>query len=141
MDREDILNRLKSLDMRADVRIKDNKRYSCIIVGGGALMLLGFSMRVTDDVDVLKSDLPKELFSVMNELDINTNVSAYNSCFPWDYFSRAQLVDLDTEKIDFYTISIEDLVISKIAAHREKDLFDIMNENVIARLDFPCWIN
>ena len=55
MDKNDVLNRLKSLDMVAYTKIKDNKRYSCIIVGGGALILLGLSKRVTYDIDVLKS--------------------------------------------------------------------------------------
>ena len=47
MDKNEVLNRLEKLDMVAYTKIKDNKRYSCIIVGGGALMLLGFSNRVT----------------------------------------------------------------------------------------------
>ncbi len=98
MDREDVLKRLKHLDMAAFLQIKDNKRYQCIIVGGGALILLGLSNRVTYDIDVLKSNIPKELFDVMDALDINTNVMAYNSNFAEDYILRAKPVEIETEK-------------------------------------------
>ena len=136
MDREDVLKRLKHLDMAAFLQIKDNKRYQCIIVGGGALILLGLSNRVTYDIDVLKSNIPKELFDVMDALDINTNVMAYNSNFAEDYILRAKPVEIETEKIDFYTVSLEDLIISKIAAFREKDIYDIMNIEVMKRVDY-----
>ncbi len=69
MVKTDVLNRLKLLDMAAYTKIKDTKRYSCVIVGGGALMLLGFSNRVTYDIDILKSDIPKELFEIMQSVD------------------------------------------------------------------------
>lgn len=136
MDKNDVLNRLKNLDMVAYTKIKDSKRYSCIIVGGGALMLLGFSNRVTYDIDVLKSDIPRELFEVMESLDINTNVMAYNNNFAENYIKRAKPVELETEKIDFYTVSLEDLIISKIAASREKDVYDIMNPDIMMNIDY-----
>lgn len=136
MNKEDVLQRLKHLDMAAYLRIKDSKRYSCVIVGGGALMLLGLSDRVTYDIDILKSDIPKELFDVMDDLDINTNVMAYNNNFAENYLERAKLVELETEKIDFYTISLEDLIISKIAAYREKDIYDIMDIEIMKQVDY-----
>lgn len=136
MDKNDVLNRLKSLDMVAYTKIKDNKRYSCIIVGGGALMLLELSNRATYDIDLLKSNVPRELFEVMEALDINTNVMAYNNNFAENYIERAKPVEIETEKIDFYTVSLEDLIISKIAASREKDLYDIMNYEVMKRVDY-----
>ncbi len=136
MDKKDILNRLKHLDMAAYTKIKDNKRYSCVIVGGGALMLLGFSNRVTYDIDILKSDIPKELFEIMDSLDINTNAMTYRINFPENYIKRAKPVEIETEKIDFYTVSLEDLIISKIAAFREKDIYDIMNSEIMQSVDY-----
>ena len=38
--------------------------------------------------------------------------------------------------IDFYTLSLEDLVISKIAAAREKDIEDICNRTVLEQLNW-----
>ncbi|MBO5106328.1 MAG: hypothetical protein J6C29_05470 [Clostridia bacterium] len=136
MDKNEVLKRLKHLDMSAYTKIKDNKRYSCIIVGGGALMLLGFSNRVTYDIDVLKSDIPRELFEIMDELDINNNVMAYSNNFAENYVERAKPVELKTEKIDFYTVSLEDLIISKLAAFREKDVYDIMNLDIMRQVDY-----
>ncbi len=43
---------------------------------------------------------------------------------------------LKPKKIDFYTVSLEDLIISKIAAFREKDIYDIMNIEVMKRVDY-----
>ena len=72
----------------------------------------------------------------MEALDINTNVMAYNNNFAENYIERAKPVELETEKIDFYTVSLEDLIISKIAASREKDLYDIMNYEIMKHVDY-----
>lgn len=48
MDREDVLKRLKHLDMAAFLQIKDNKRYQCIIVGGGAYGYSDFIKRAKE---------------------------------------------------------------------------------------------
>lgn len=59
MDRSEIISRLKKLDRAAFLEFNNNMRYSCVIVGGGALLLLGYSNRVTRDIDSLYNNFPK----------------------------------------------------------------------------------
>ncbi len=67
---------------------------------------------------------------------MNTNVSSYMDNFPGDYADRVERVNIETRKIRFYTLSLEDLVISKLAAGRDKDLEDIANESVLASVNW-----
>ena len=45
-------------------------------------------------------------------------------------------VDIDTNKIRFFTVSTEDLVISKLCAGRDKDFEDIESKEVTESLDW-----
>ncbi len=64
------------------------------------------------------------------------NVNAYRINFPEDYLDRIIEVDIPTTKVKFYTISLEDLVISKLCSMREKDIEDIENELVYKDLNW-----
>lgn len=64
------------------------------------------------------------------------NVKAYRINFPEDYLDRIIEVDITTTKVKFYTISLEDLVISKLCSMREKDIEDIENELVYKDLNW-----
>lgn len=99
------------------------------------MILQNFIPRSTHDIDTInvKNHL---LLSLMNKYDINVNSNAYLDCFAADYQSRAKKLNLDTKVIDFYTLSLEDLVISKISAAREKDMEDICNRTVLESLNW-----
>lgn len=129
-----IKERLLRLDEDAALLFDDDSRFSCILVGGSALILLGYISRATHDIDVLRT--PPELQELLAKYDMNSNVSAHMDNFPDDYYERVHKVELPTEKIDFYTLSLEDLVISKLAAARDKDMFDIMTPKIIDALDW-----
>ncbi|MDY4978406.1 MAG: DUF6036 family nucleotidyltransferase, partial [Ruminococcus bromii] len=45
-------------------------------------------------------------------------------------------VNIPTKKVNFYTLSLEDLVVSKLCAMRGKDIEDIENELVYNSLDW-----
>ena len=45
-------------------------------------------------------------------------------------------VDIDTSKVKFYTVSTEDLVVSKLCASRDKDFEDIEGKAVTEHLDW-----
>ena len=64
------------------------------------------------------------------------NVSAYCINFPENYIDRIVRVDIPTTKVNFYTISLEDLVVSKLCARRDKDIEDIENELVYKDLNW-----
>lgn len=64
------------------------------------------------------------------------NVSAYRINFPYDYLNRIIPIDIPTKKVKFYTVSLEDLVVSKLCSMRDKDVEDIENELVYKSLDW-----
>jgi hypothetical protein len=131
----DIKERLLRLDEDASLLLNDENKYRCFIVGGGALVLMGYISRATHDIDVI-NHVPRDLISLMEKYDISTNVSAHIDCFPDDYDYRATKIDIKTQKIDFYTLSLEDLVISKLSASRDKDIHDITENAVLQALNW-----
>lgn len=134
MQLDDIRQRLLRLDEDADLMFGDEDRFICIIVGGSAFVLLGYSTRATHDIDMLKTS--PELTSLLCKYDMNTNVQAYLDNFPDDCWERLQPIPLHTHRITFYTLSLEDLVISKLAAWRGQDITDITSEKVVRAIDW-----
>lgn len=134
MKTNDLYNRLLLLDEEASLLFDDNERFYCIIVGGSALMLLGYINRATHDIDSI--DCHKKLIPIIEKYDINMQVRAHLDCFPEDYAKRIKKLDLPTNKIDYYTLSLEDLIISKLLAGRSTDIFDIGSDAVVRDLDF-----
>lgn len=132
---EDLIERLKRLDEDASLTLQDDNTYECVIVGGGALILMGFISRATQDIDVIHFT-PAELLRLMSKYDINANVSAHLDCFPEDYYKRAKQIEIPTQKIVFYTLSLEDLVISKLNSYRDKDIKDISEPRVLKDLNW-----
>lgn len=133
---DELIYRLKRLDEDANLELDDENVYSCVIVGGGALILLGYRVKATHDIDIINHSLPHPLQKLMEKYDMSTNVLAYNDCFPDDYISRAKELNINTTKIIFYVLSLEDLVISKLAAYRDKDLRDITSEAVLQNINW-----
>lgn len=62
MRTNDLYNRLLLLDEEASLLFDDNERFYCIIVGGSALMLLGYINRATHDIDSI--DCHKKLIPI-----------------------------------------------------------------------------
>lgn len=134
MNKNEIIKRLKQLD--SDMALLDTSEdvYSCVIVGGSAFVLTDKIYRSTHDIDsIISSENIRPLLAAYN---INMNVNAYLTNFPDDYTERLVPVDIDTKKIRFFTVSTEDLVISKLCAGRDKDFEDIESKEVAESLDW-----
>lgn len=134
MKNNDLIQRLMMLDEEADLLYSGGEKLYCIIVGGSALMLLGYVNRVTHDIDSIQCH--DKLLCLIDKYDINMQVRAHIDCFPEDYENRIQKLDIPTKKIDYYTLSLEDLVISKLIAGRSTDIFDIISDKVVNDIDF-----
>ena len=134
MKTTDLESRLLMLYEEANLIYNDNEKLYCIIVGGSALMLLGYINRATHDIDSI--DCHHKLIGLIEKYDINMQVRAHLDCFPEDYAERIKKLDIQTKKIDYYTLSLEDLVISKLLAGRSTDVFDIRSDEIIRDLDF-----
>lgn len=122
------------LDEEASLLFDDEERFYCIIVGGSALMLLGYVNRATHDIDSIECH--HKLMGLIEKYDINMQVRAHLDCFPDDYAERLKKLDIPTRKIDYYTLSLEDLIISKLLAGRNTDFFDINSDEITKAVDF-----
>ena len=113
----------------------------CYIVGGSAFILSGMDGRSTRDIDVLDIDIPKDeivgLSSILKNHSMNRDVQAYFDKFPSGFARRSTKLDLDTKSVDFYILSVEDLVISKLCTTRfSQDVTDIEDPFVINKIDW-----
>jgi hypothetical protein len=132
---DDLLERLQRLDEDAALTSTDStERYHLIIVGGGALILLEYLNRATHDIDAL--DVSRQLYDLLEKYDINCRVSAFINNFPYNYLNRVEPLPITGGKIDFYTASLEDIVIAKLYSHRDPDMHDIESEGVLQALDW-----
>lgn len=132
--RGEIIQRLLQIDN--DMTLLDNTAdtYDCVIVGGSALVLLKKIYRSTHDIDSINAS--DEIKPLLEAYNINMNVRAYVMNFPDDYRDRIIKVDIPTTKVNFYTVSLEDIVVSKLCSMREKDAEDIENELVYKDLNW-----
>ena len=134
MDRNDILERLDRMDMEAFATIDDSNKYQVIIVGGSGLVLLGTISRVTQDIDTL--DASQVIQHLLSKYDANLRVAAYINNFPYNYEDRIKRVPVGGRKIEFYTASLEDIVIAKLYSNRDVDRQDIISDSVLRNLDW-----
>lgn len=135
MVKEDIVARLRKLDLEASHLFHDAPRLQCVLVGGSALVLKEYIQRSTQDIDMLRAS--RELLGLLEKYDMNTNVTAHLDSFPESYPGRLQpFREVETEKIDYFIPSLEDLVISKLAARRERDIVDITHPDVLSKIDW-----
>ena len=135
MMRDDLIQRLKDLDEEASLLFGEAERLHMVIVGGGALILMELLPRATHDIDVLDSS--RKLHSLMESYDINTRVQTYINNFPYNYVDRlVPLSDIQGKIIDFYTASLEDIVIAKLYSYRGTDHADITDPKVLRAIDW-----
>lgn len=135
MLRENVLQRLINIDDEIYHTYGNKYTFKFVIVGGSALILNFNSTRATPDIDVL--DLNKDIVNIASKYDMNCRVNAYIFNFPYNYENR--LISVEEKKFKvckFYTPSLEDLVVSKIAASRNKDIEDLNSKYVLNKLDW-----
>ena len=133
MSREELIERLMRLDEDADLTFDNGERLHLIIVGGGALILQEYISRATHDIDAI--EVSRELRGLMERYDINAQVNAYINNFPYNYEDRIVPL-LEGRIIDFYTASLEDIVVAKLYSYRDSDLLDVESPAVLAALDW-----
>ena len=134
MNKKELLERLKQLD--SDMALLDNSEdlYTCVSVGGSALVLMDKIYRSTHDIDSIASS--EKILPLLDAYGINMNVKAYLTNIPEDYQDRLKPVAIETTKVKFFTVSTEDLVVSKLCAGRDKDIEDVEGKEVTEHLDW-----
>ena len=133
MRREELVERLKRLDEDAYLSFDSDGRFHLVIVGGGALILQEYIARATHDLDAISAS--RELLELLEKYDINCRVQTYINNFPYNYEDR--LVSLfQGRKIDFFTASLEDIIVAKLYSMRPTDKLDIESGEVLSHLDW-----
>ena len=134
MEYMELVERLKRLDEDASLLYDDDSRFKMVIVGGGALILLETIDRATLDIDALS--VSRELLPLLERYDINAQVAAYINNFPYNYEDRLHKLEIESSKIDFYTASLEDIVIAKLCSFRDTDRQDVISPEVLKEIDW-----
>lgn len=132
--KDDLMERLIRLDEDADLLFDDDRRFRMVIVGGSALILLETITRATHDIDAL--DVSPEITELLEKYDINTRVATFINNFPYNYDDRLVPVRLNGRRIDFYTASLEDIIIAKLYSGRPTDVQDIIDPKVLRAVDW-----
>jgi len=122
LGRNELQERLELLDIDASLLFNDANRYYVYMAGGGALILAGYTTRATSDLDVV--DASKALYELFDKYQMNGRIAAYVNSFPYNFEDRIELI-FKGKKIDFYSVSLEDVVISKLCALRPPDKDDL----------------
>ena len=132
--KKDLLERLARLDEDTALLFDDDRRFVMVVVGGSALILLETITRATHDIDVL--DVSPEIVDLLEKYDINTRVGTFINNFPYNYYDRLVPIPIEGQRIDFYTASLEDIIIAKLYSGRSTDMQDIIDPNVLAAVNW-----
>ena len=133
LGREELEDRLRQLD-RAVGLMYPEESFRIILVGGGAMVLLGCLTRSTADLDALQA--PSELVDLMAKYDINCRVTAYLDHFAYNLEGRLVPLNLETTAVECYSASLEDIVASKLYSDRRTDAHDLRRPEVLQELDW-----
>lgn len=135
LGREELEDRLRQLD-RAVGLLYPGRSFRLVVVGGGALVMLGCLSRSTVDLDVLPG--LNELTDLAASYDINSLVSAYTDHFPHGLEDRLVPLELGTTAVECFAASLEDVVTSKLASDRDTDARDVRRAEVLQTLDWQA---
>ncbi|MCL2332659.1 MAG: DUF6036 family nucleotidyltransferase [Actinomycetia bacterium] len=120
-----VLQRLTQLDDDLLAIYGLSQRFEITIVGGSALMMMGLSSneRFTTDIDVIKNSTEIEV--LLDRYDMNTEVSTFLYKYPENWERRRRHVPFEGQVLDVYTLSNEDLAITKLLSWRKVDQHDL----------------
>ena len=134
MIRDELLKRLSDLDEEVSLLYPNSDRIRIVIAGGGALVLMEYLARSTHDIDVLSAS--HHIEDIMEKYDINTRVQTYVNNFPYNYEDRLKPISVGGKKIDYYSASLEDIIIAKLYSYRDTDYADICDPHVVDAVDW-----
>ena len=133
MGPEELRSRLLQFDRAVALRYP-GQTFRLVLVGGGAMVLLGYLQRTTLDLDVLAA--PAELRGLMAEYDLSGQVATYEDHFAYNLQDRLVPLGLRTVAVECYAASLEDLVASKLDSDRASDAADVRRPGVLVGLDW-----
>lgn len=133
MSADELRSRLLEFD-RAVSLLYPDRHFRLVLVGGGAMVLLGCLARATSDLDALH--FPGELLPLMEQYDLSGRVTAYLDHFAYNLEDRLVPLGLNTTSVECWAASLEDIVASKLHSNRLTDDADVRRPEVLAVLDW-----
>lgn len=121
--KDDLIDWIKKIDKKL------SKKIVVIAVGGTALTLLGLKSSTRDvDFCLRKKDVAefkKHVNSGPFKVDIFEEGYIFSEQLPQDYIQKSKTVNIHLKKIEFKTLSVEDIILTKLARYNERDEEDI----------------
>jgi hypothetical protein len=133
--KDGVLLRLAQLDNDLLALYGMSRRFEITIIGGSALIVQDLlpDERFTTDIDVLQTS--QEIESLLERYDMNMNVSTFLYKYPENWGLRRRPVEYGGRVLDVFTMSNEDLAITKLLAWRKTDQADLFNMLAAGRVD------
>mgnify|MGYP002344267270 CR=1 FL=1 len=132
--RKEIIDLILLADKRLKQELDPDEKVELILVGGSALLIKGIINRATLDIDTyLIND--NKIRNILKEYNINDDAGRVMTICS-DFDDRLEKINLPLEKINLYTLSDYDLIISKIGSQRPKDFEDISNPKLLEKINF-----
>lgn len=136
LDKDALINRLHALDDELYLELMLNglyKRYEMHIVGSLCLLMRNVGKHMTEDIDTYL--LTEHINTILlNKYDFN--MKSAGMFVPENYEDRLEKIDMDTKVIDYYMLSLEDVVFCKLLANRAKDEVDINDQKIADQLNW-----
>lgn len=132
---EGIIERLTQLDDDL-LALYENRHFEMVIVGGSALAVMNIlpDQRFTHDIDVLR--IASEIEHLLARFDMNTDVSTFLYQYPEGWESRKIRVPFEGMCLEVFTLSNEDLAITKMLSWRDSDRDDLKGMVAADKIDF-----
>ena len=133
--KDGIVQRLIQLDNDLLALYGVSRRFEITITGGSALVVLDLlpDERFTTDIDVLETS--NEIKELLDRYDMNMDVSTFMYKYPENWSERRQAVLYGGQILDVYSLSNEDLAITKLLAWRQTDRIDLSNMLAAGNID------
>ena len=139
MNRNELFEKLKKADEEAFM-VCDNHSKIDVVIGGGSVLMINdlLPTRQTLDIDTIGNPYGghPELKEIFEKYEINPRMNAFLFSLADNWESRLTKVNMETKILDYYTLSLEDLVISKLNSHRPRDFNDIIEKKVIDKINW-----
>ena len=133
--RDGVLHRITQLDNDLFALYGLSRRFEITITGGSALIVQNLlpDERFTTDIDVLQTS--NEIIALLERYDMNMDVSTFLYKYPENWEKRRKPVEYGGQVLDVYTLSNEDLAVTKLLAWRKTDQIDLANMFAAGNID------
>lgn len=111
-------------DMEKVAQVFDIEPFDIFFLGGSACILGGYTERATRDFDFIDLEYPSKLGRVFTQLRDFDMLEYESTLISPKYKERATKLD-KFNYLNIYTLSPEDIIVSKIIRLEEKDIEDI----------------